>query len=106
MFDARPYRGELLDWLGIVDPGTGPDDVYGLALETAVQGQAAGCDVSVYAPALHAAALRRAARFLAARGLALGTLDTGDTFGGLSTIPRWDAEIEALERPFRRGAFA
>lgn len=96
---SPPSRSDLLEWLGQADPGTGPGDVYDLALETAIELQAVACSVMVYTGALHAAALRRAARFLAARGLALGRLDQGEF--GPSFIPQWDAETDAYEGPYR-----
>lgn len=103
-FDLLPSRADLFAWLGQADPGTGPGDVYDLALETAVELQEQACMWADYTSTLHAAALRRAARFLAARGLALSRLDQGE-FGSVY-LPRWDAEIETYEAEFRRGGFA
>ena len=103
LFARPPGRAELFAWLSLTDTGTA-GDVYDLALQTALDGQAAVCDVSRYTAGLHAAAMRRAARFLTARGLTLGASDAGEW--GQLMIPRWDAEIEAYERPYRIGAFA
>lgn len=99
-----PSRSELFEWLGQADPGTGPGDVYDLALETSIELQGQVCVWTDYTSTLHAAALRRAARFLAARGLALSRLDQGE-FGSVY-LPRWDAEIETYEAEHRIGGFA
>jgi hypothetical protein len=98
-----PTRADLFDWLQMIDTGE-PGDLYDLALDVAAQAQRARCQVSPYTPALHAAVLRRAARFLAARGMALGSYDNGDY--GQSYIPRWDTEIRDYESLHRFGSFA
>jgi len=103
-FTSPPSRADLFAWLGLVDPGGDPGDTYDLALQVAVNQQEQVCLVRPYSAELHAAALRRAARFLAAKGLALGTVDTGDL--GTVTLPRWDGQIESLESNWRRGGFA
>ena len=102
-FDTPPTRADLFAWVGGVDVGT-PGDVYDLALETAALGQGADCIWELYTADLHAAALRRAARVLAARGLALGRMEGGDF--GPAFVPQWDAEIERYEKDYRRGPFA
>ena len=100
-----PTRADLLAYLKLSDPGGGPDDEYGLAVTIAVAGQQHRCVVDPYDPQLHAAALRRAARWLAARGHALGVVDMGD-YAGIARISRWDSEADAYEAPFLRGGFA
>lgn len=99
---APPDRAALFAWLRRSDDGA-PGDVNDLALATALATQAAWCVVDPYTESLHAAALRRAARFLAARGIALGATDT--EYGQYS-LRRWDAEIETYEAPRRTGGFA
>lgn len=102
-FDQPPSRAELLAWLGMVDPGTSPDE-YDLCLASAIEGQAQRCDVTVYGAELHHAALRRGGRSISARGMSLGIYDSPDF--GQQYLPRWDSEIEALEMPYRLGGFA
>ena len=103
-FDQPPSRAELLAWLGMADPGTGPDDEYDLCLAVALAAQAQRCDVSEYGPELHEAALRRAAREISGRGMSLGIYDSPDF--GQQYLPRWDALVEAQEMPYRLGGFA
>lgn len=99
-----PVRADLLDWLGITDPGTSPD-AYDSALAAGLEAQAARCDVdTLYTEGLHRAALRRAARELASAGLSLGVFDSGDM--GTVYLPRWHQEIETEEAPYRLGGFA
>ena len=100
---APPTRADLFAWWGTADDGE-PGDVFDLALSVALRTQAQRCQVGPYTPELHAAALRRAARFLAAKGLTLGASDAGDF--GTVMIPRWDAEIESYEAAHRVGGFA
>ena len=102
-FDQPPSRADLLAWLGMVDPGTSPDE-YDLCLEVALEGQEARCDVTLYSAALHEAALRRAAREVSGRGMSLGIYDSPDF--GQQYLPRWDALVEAQEMPKRLGGFA
>ena len=97
-----PDRAALFEWLRRSDDGA-PGDVHDLALATALGNQTAWCDTTTYDEGLRAAALRRAARFLAARGIALGSTDT--EYGQYS-LRRWDAEIEGYEAPHRHGGFA
>lgn len=99
---TAPTRADLAEWLGVPDQGT-PGDLWDLALQVAQEQQTARCVVRPYTPALHAAALRRAARFLAARGFPLGAADSGDL---PMFLPRWDAEIESYEADARLGPFA
>lgn len=99
---APPTRADLAEWLGVPDTGT-PGDVWDLALQVAREQQTARCRVQPYTAGLHAAALRRAARVLAARGFALGAVDSGDL---PMFLPRWDAEIEAYEGDHRWGPVA
>lgn len=100
---APPTRADLFAWRGVADTGE-PGDVYDLALSVALRLQSQRCRTGPYTPELHAAALRRAARFLAAKGLTLGASDAGDF--GTMMIPRWDAEIEQYEMAHRFGGFA
>ena len=51
-------------------------------------------------PDLEQAILRRVARAVAARGVPLGLVGI-DAEHGAATLPRWDAEIERYERPWR-----
>ena len=108
--DQPPTRADLLDWLGLTEPGTSPDD-YDLALAVAMEQQAARCTWDTgesperpYTAGLHHAALRRAAKMLAAKGMSLGVFDSGDY--GTQFQPRWDQQIEDSEMDHRTGGFA
>ena len=101
--DQPPGRADLFAWLGLVDPGTSPDE-YDLCLAAALEAQAQRCDVTVYGAELHEAALRRTARDLAGRGMSLGTYDSADF--GQQYLPRWDAITQSLEAPWLLGGFA
>lgn len=101
--DQPPGRADLMAWLGLVDPGTSPDE-YDLCLAAALGSQAARCDVTVYGPELHEAALRRAARDVAGRGMSLGVYDSPDF--GQQYLPRWDSIVQTLEAPYLLGGFA
>lgn len=103
-FNQPPSRDDLMSWLGLVDPGTGPDDEYDLCLAVAREAQAQRCDVSIYGPELFEAVLRRAARELAGRGMSLGVYDSPDF--GQQYLPRWDALVQAQEAPYLIGGFA
>lgn len=94
----EPTRADLFNWLQLVDTGQAGDE-YDMALAVAVEQQKRVCQVYPYSALLHAAALRRAARFLATRGMALGTFDAGDF--GQQSIPWKDTEVQALESSYR-----
>jgi hypothetical protein len=101
---ARPTTDDVVAWLGGqgvvgVDPA-----IIGLALDAALDEQAALCDTSRYTASLHQAALRRTARKLTARGAPLGTMDLGEF--GTMILPRYDADIAQAEAAYRVGEFA
>ena len=102
MLIAFPTRADLADWLGVPDTGT-PGDGWDKALSVAREQQAQRCCMHPYSWGLHAAALRRAARLLAAQGFALGAVDSGDL---PMFLPKYDAEIEAYEADYRLGPIA
>ena len=99
---AFPTRADLAQWLGVPDPGT-PGDAWDIALSAAREQQTARCVMAPYSWSLHAAALRRAARILAAKGFTLGAVDAGDM---PMYLPRWDVEIETYENDARLGPIA
>lgn len=55
--------------------------------------------------ALDQAIKRRVARALSARGVALGVISVDSDLAG-TRLPRWDAEIERYEAPYRVVAIA
>lgn len=76
--------------------------------ETEAQGRVCdtgGGDATTVPQALDLALMRRVARSLAARGVALGIVGADSEYGATS-LPRFDAEIERLERPYRVVAIA
>lgn len=95
-------------WAG---PVTVSDDVIQDVIDAETSAQGRVCDtggdddVSEVPEALNLALLRRVARSLAARGVALGIVGADSEYGATS-LPRFDAEIERLERPYRVVAIA
>lgn len=96
----RPTAADLAEWMKA--PAATPD--MELALAAALEAQAAACWTAPYTAGLKIAAMRRAQRILAARAAPLGSLDLGEF--GATPIPRWDADVETNESPYRRGGFA
>ena len=99
---------EVRAWAG---PVTVPDEVIESVIASETEAQGRVCDtggddtVDTIPEALHLALLRRVARSLAARGVALGVVGAESEYGSTS-LPRYDAEIERLERPYRVVAIA
>jgi hypothetical protein len=71
-----------------------------LLLEVEEAAQAALCTIDPWSPPLTQALYRRCGRAVAATGAPLGIVDGGEY--GTATVPRWDAEIERYEAPFRK----
>jgi hypothetical protein len=69
-------------------------------LDAELYAQAQVCQVEPWADPLTQAIYRRVGREVAAMSLPLGVLDSGTEYGG-GSLPKFDAEIERLERPFR-----
>lgn len=96
---ARPTGADVAAYLR--RPASADDDGY---IAAAMEAQAAVCDTTVFTAGLRLAAIRRAARSLDARSAPSGSRDLGEF--GSANLPRWDAEVERLEAPYRRGPFA
>lgn len=94
---------EVRAWCG---PVSVSDEVIQSVIDAETEAQGRVCDtggddsVTAVPEALHLALLRRCARSLAARGVALGVVGAESEYGSTS-LPRYDAEIERLERPYR-----
>lgn len=116
---SYPTITEVRDWIGIpIEDVT--DEQLQQILDAEIELQ------SMYCPfipnsipdgeipnAMAQALLRRCARTVAARGVPLGTLPGGDSgmganspISGAGLLPRYDAEIERLEDPFRLAGIA
>jgi len=99
---------EVRSWAGPVSVSDGVIQEV-IDAETEAQGRicdTGGDDEQTTPPvALTLALLRRVARSLAARGVALGIVGADSEYGATS-LPRFDAEIERLERPYRVVAIA
>lgn len=95
-------------WAG---PVSVSDAVIQAVIDAETDAQGRVCDTggddwnTTVAEALTLALLRRCARSLAARGVALGIIGADSEYGATS-LPRFDAEIERLERPYRVVAIA
>ena len=63
--------------------------------------QAAVCTVDPWAASLTQAIYRRVGREVAAMALPLGVVGGAEAEYGTATLPRFDVEIERLERPYR-----
>ena len=99
---------EVRAWAG---PVSVTDAVIQSVIDAEKNAQGRICDtggdpcVSEVPEALDLALMRRVARSLAARGVALGVVGADSEYGATS-LPRFDAEIERLERPYRVVAIA
>lgn len=97
-------------WAG---PISASDELIASVISAETEAQARVCDrggdpATAGDPlpdALVLALYRRVARALAARGVALGVVGADSEFGSTS-LPRYDAEIERYERPYRVVAIA
>lgn len=99
-----PTGADVAAYLQLSNPDPATLDEIEISLEVAIEQQQARCDVADYSRALWQACRRRAARDLAARGAVLGLVDIGEL--GAVRMASWDAQIEALEGPYRLGAIA
>jgi hypothetical protein len=97
---APPTVEDARAWIDT--PATVVDDEQlQTVLDAELALQAKLCTVEPWSPALTQALLRRVGREVAAMALPLGVIAPDGEFGG-ANLPRFDAEIERLERPFRR----
>lgn len=109
-----PPEGTLLDEIRTwISPSSVPDGMLTSTVAAEVEAQERICawpgrTATPAAPrpvALDQALKRRVARALAARGVTLGVIST-DSDLGAARLPRWDAEIERYEAPYRVVAIA
>lgn len=94
-----PTLQEVRDWIGIQE-SVMPDAQLQTVLDAELAAQAQVCQVEPWVAQLTQALYRRVGREVAAMSLPLGVLDTATEYGG-GSLPRFDAEIERLERPLR-----
>jgi hypothetical protein len=87
------------EWLR-VPVSTIDDEQLPLILAGELSAQAQLCVVEPWPAELTPAIYRRVGRAIAATGAPLGVV-SGNDFGS-AVLPRWDAEIERYERPYRR----
>lgn len=95
-----PTTAEVREWLGdgVLTGYTEPQIEVVVAAETASQADV--CNVSPWTPDLTQALYRRVARHINATSVPLGILGA-DSDAGSAALPRYDVEIERLERPHR-----
>jgi hypothetical protein len=116
---AYPTVDEVRAWIG-AHPDEITDAQLAVILQSEIEIQAAYC---VFIPAIvpndeiptpmYQALLRRCAREVAARGVPLGSLPAPQTgvgaeygVAGVRILPRYDAEIDRLEAPYRVAGIA
>ena len=103
MPEPQAYEPPILEdvraWIGVSET-TISDEQLQTVLDSEEGAQAQLCRVNPWAPQLTQAVYRRVARVVAAMALPLGVIGSDSEFGG-ANLPRYDAEIERLERPFR-----
>ncbi len=97
--DTPPTAEMVRAWLRVPDT-TITDDQLELLLDAEEASQAKICNVDPWAADLTQAIYRRVGRAVAATGAPLGVVGAGEY--GSATLPRWDAEIERYEKPYRK----
>lgn len=97
---APPSLQQVRAWIG-VPPTTLDDAQLQTVLDAETGAQAQLCNVDPWVAQLTQALYRRVGREVAAMALPLGVLSADPELGG-GILPRYDAEIERLERPFRK----
>lgn len=97
---APPTLEEVRTWLD-VPATTVTDDQLTIILEAETIAQSTYCTTTPYEAPLYQAMLRRCGREVAAMSLPLG-VSGGDPEYGSASLPRYDVEIERLERPYRK----
>lgn len=97
---APPELEAVRAWLGVPATTITDDQLQGV-LDAELGAQAALCQVDPWAPELTQALFRRCGREVAAMALPLGVIGADPEYGS-ATLPRYDVEIERLERPFRK----
>lgn len=100
---TRPTLAEVRAWID-VPASSLTDPQLQDVLDGETEAQNTLCTVDPYRSGLRLALLRRCARAVAAMGLPLGVIAGGD-FGN-ANLPRFDAEIERYERPWRKVVLA
>ena len=96
---TQPDLEAVRAWIG-VSASVMPDTQLQTVLDAELAAQAQVCQVVPWADQLTQAIYRRVGREVAAMALPLGVVAPDSEFGG-GQLPRFDAEIERLERPFR-----
>jgi hypothetical protein len=103
MTDPTPPETPALDdvraWIGVPETAVS-DEQLQTVIDAEMGAQAQVCRVDPWAAQLTQAIYRRVGREVAAMALPLGVIGSDAEFGG-ANLPRFDAEIERLERPFR-----
>jgi hypothetical protein len=107
---AAAFVEEIRAW---ISPTNATDDMILTVTAAELENQELVCSwpgrgadpPAVRPDALDQALKRRVARALAARGVTLGVIST-DADLGATRLPRWDAEIERYEAPYRVVAIA
>lgn len=86
-------------WVGVPVSSLSDGQLQGI-IDAELGAQAAVCKVDPWQPELTQTLYRRVGREIAAMGLPLGVIAPDSEYGGAS-LPRFDSEIERLERPYR-----
>lgn len=95
-----PLLAEVRAWLDVPTTTITDPQLQGV-LDAETAAQAAYCKVDPWEQPLTQALFRRCGREVAAMGLPLGVTGADPEFGAAS-LPRYDVEIERLERPYRK----
>lgn len=97
---APPSIEEVRAWIG-VPATTITNEQLQLVLDAELGAQASLCTVEPWVAELTQAIYRRVGREVAAMTLPLGVTGADPEYG-TATLPRYDVEIERLERPHRK----
>lgn len=95
-----PTLAEVRAWID-VQATTITDPQLQLVLDAELGAQASLCNIDPWKAELTQAIYRRVGREVAAMALPLGVIGADPEYGSAS-LPRYDVEIERLERPFRK----
>lgn len=94
-----PTLEQVRAWLQV--PDTLSDEQLQTVLDAETGAQAQLCTVDPWTAQLTQALYRRVGREVAAMALPLGVIGPDGEYGA-ANLPRYDVEIERLERPFRK----
>lgn len=97
---TQPDIEQVRAWIGVPSQVVDDAQLQGV-LDAELAAQAQVCNVDTWADQLTQAIYRRCGREVAAMALPLGVVAPDSEYGG-GQLPRYDAEIERLERPFRK----